>query len=82
MTYKLKTPAAIKTLNFNLPTYYEIIKVRDGIASCEKKSTRDELIRQGYKEVGAEVKTDTKPEVKSESKSKAKSKSKNKSDKK
>lgn len=54
MKYKLKAPNFVHrysgdfTGNYEISTYEEVVKIKNGIAECDKETARDTLIRKGF----------------------------------
>jgi len=68
--FTLKPPKEIATKNFTEHTYFEVVTVKDGTATCKRESSRNELLARGWTEVGAVPKADSKPASKKKGKKK------------
>lgn len=66
--FKLKS--SIPNENGIVHTYFEVVRVKNGIAQCRLKSTRDRLMLEGFREIKED--TETEGETKTRQKKKAK----------
>ena len=54
--FKLNPPKGLTTKNFHHHTYYEVVVVKNGVATCKMEFTRKQLLKSGWTEIADSAK--------------------------